>query len=83
MAEFQEIFNGALFKNQYKDNDAKPDYTGRATDSDTGEELQAAAWIREARGTGKKYLYFNITRKLEDGSTQPVAQGDIDDDIPF
>lgn len=51
----------SLFKNEYKDNEKKPDYKGRGLDLD-GNEVTVAAWVRKDRN-GKSYMSLKLERK--------------------
>lgn len=50
---------GVLFKNDRKERDSQPDYTGRITID--GTEYRLSAWINEAQQTGRKYLRLRAT----------------------
>ena len=75
--------NGALFKNNRKETDKHPDYTGNATID--GIEYWVSAWIKEPSGkSGGKWMSLAFKPKVD--SRKPVAppkQPSIDDDIPF
>lgn len=76
MAFEQRDMSGALFKNDKKGNEKRPDYTGKAMVD--GEEYRLAAWIKESRG-GQKFLSLSFTDP--DESRESDARDD--DDIPF
>lgn len=77
--------SGVLFKNDRKDKDTHPDYTGKATVN--GVDLYISAWIK-SRAKGKfMSLAFNIPREKQEASKAALARetpkGGFDDEIPF
>lgn len=62
--------NGSLFKNDYKNSDAQPDYQGTIKLPD-GTDQQIAAWVKD----GAKGKFFSL--KLSDPYVKPT------DDMPF
>jgi hypothetical protein len=77
--------SGSLWKNDRKESDSHPDYTGSWTDAN-GIEHWLSAWINEKNG--KKYMKLTAKRKeAREGPRQPSrAAGTTpldDDDIPF
>jgi hypothetical protein len=72
--------SGTLGRNQYKQMDNQPEYTGKATID--GVEYRLAAWVKD--GQDGKFFAIKFTQK--DAQLKPAAQetaGTIDDDIPF
>ena len=76
---------GALFKNDRKQSDKHPDYTGSWVDS-TGKEFYLSAWVNES-GSGKKYMKLKLgSPKDEKPAAQatPFANASDDlEDLPF
>ena len=76
---------GILFKNDKKQSDRHPDYTGRATVN--GVECFMDAWIKD--GAKGKFMSFAFKPKdKQPGSAAkpvntPASRSDIDDEIPF
>lgn len=81
---------GSLFRNERKDRENSPDYTG--TIKVNGQEFYMSAWLKE--GNGKKF--FSISLKPKDapqrsqgnqssGRQEPQQsfERDIDDDVPW
>ena len=68
--------NGSLFKNEKKEKDTQPDYTGQVDVNDTLYNI--SAWLNVGKG-GKKYfgLAFSIPKPKEDN--KPLSK----DDLPF
>ena len=82
--EYDNTNRGVLFKNDRKESDNHPDYTGKI-DVD-GDEYWLSAWIK----TGKKGKFMSLSVKPRDeqprGGGKPAAQagdGFEDSEIPF
>lgn len=79
--------SGILFKNNRKDKDTHPDYTGNATID--GRDYWISAWLKE----GAKGKFFSFAFKPKDDApakAAPVAppqrqslRQEMNDDIPF
>lgn len=73
---------GALFKNDRKESERHPDYTGNINVA--GQEFRLSAWIKE--GKSGKFMSLSVQPKdggaVKNGTLQP-AGADLDDDIPF
>jgi uncharacterized protein (DUF736 family) len=87
MAYEQRDNSGSLFKNDRKEKDSQPDYTG--TGMYGGQEIRISAWLKTSK-TGKKFLSLSIQPKVEDHQNErPKSSGmgsaprDMDDEIPF
>ena len=66
---------GSIFKNEKKEKETHPDYTGQANVN--GTIYNVSAWINESK-TGKKYfgLAFSIPKPKD---SKPLSK----DDLPF
>ena len=66
---------GSIFKNEKKEKETHPDYTGQANVD--GTVYNVSAWINKSKG-GKKYfgLSFSIPKPKED---KPLSK----DELPF
>tara|TARA_R110002167_G_scaffold365702_2_gene591086 strand:+ start:451 stop:723 length:273 start_codon:yes stop_codon:yes gene_type:complete len=75
---------GAMFKNEKKESDKHPDYTGTYYDKD-GVKQNMAMWLNESK-TGKKYFAMagSEWREADAKSTPKAAVTSADaDDLPF
>ena len=80
MAQYDDNNSGVLFKNDKGDNAARPDYTGAATVE--GKKYRLAAWIRESKTGGNKFLSLRLTEPAQ--QEQPtVTEDDTDSSLPF
>lgn len=88
--------SGALFRNERKESDNHPDYTGSMNIN--GEDFWLSAWVNEAKqGTniGKKFFSIKARPKNEAANQSPSQSANqasqklqepaptYDDDIPF
>lgn len=76
--------SGVLFKNDRKETDKHPDYTGKATVN--GVELRLAAWIKS--GAKGKFMSLSFTdpsgqREKTPEKYAPRKDDGFNDDIPF
>lgn len=74
---------GVLFKNDRKEKDTQPDYTGKITLG--GKEKRLAAWLKD--GQRGKFMSLQVSDFQEQAQSAPQAQAvlndDFSDDIPF
>ena len=76
---------GVLFKNDRKEKETQPDYTGKITLG--GREKRLAAWLKD--GQRGKFMSLQVSDFQEQAQSAPQAQpqpllnDDFSDDIPF
>ena len=75
---------GVLFKNDRKEKDTQPDYTGKITLG--GKEKRLAAWLKD--GQRGKFMSLQVSDFQEQqaqaqAAPQPLLNDDFSDDIPF
>lgn len=85
--EFDNTNRGVLFKNDRKDNESQPDYTGKLNVN--GGDFDLSAWIKEAKN-GRKFFSVSIKPPFNKQETQAPSKhqtqkqnGFVDDDVPF
>lgn len=87
--EYDDEMRGVLFKNDQKGNDKAPWYKGKIQIN--GVEYQLAAWLREAKSSGNKFLSISAELPQEKrDSSQSNMQGSMnqepsigDGSVPF
>lgn len=87
--QYDNTNRGALFKNDRKETDKQPDYTGKINVK--GTEQRLAGWIRQSK-SGQTYLSIEASDPLPEGWVNekpadkpegPSASNQVEDDIPF
>lgn len=83
-----------LFKNDRKERDTQPDYTGTWT-TEEGAEFFASAWLNKSKSTGKRFLSIKMGNRKQNqterdqagasgnGTREPRPGDYSDDEIPF
>jgi len=84
--EYSNINTGLMARNQRRETDKHPEFTGSINIE--GREFWLSAWVREGKPGGKLegQRFFSLAVKPKDA--QPVqkavvAQPEFDDDVPF
>lgn len=72
--------SGSLFKNDRKESENHPDYTGSALIG--GVEYWVSAWVKKPQGK-KPYMSFSYKPKDENQAREPQGGKAMDDEIPF
>lgn len=81
MSKENKDLSGVLFKNDRKETERHPDYTGNMTVK--GVDYWLSAWVNEAKN-GKKYFALKLTEKQAKPEKAEYRPADIDNhDLPF
>ncbi len=83
MTDYDNTNRGALFKNDRKESENHPDYTGQINVG--GVEFWLSAWIKKSKA-GKNFMSLSVKLKEERAAptaSKPSAQPEFNDDIPF
>jgi hypothetical protein len=81
MPDYDDTNKGVLFRNERKENEKHSDYNGNINVS--GQEYWINAWIKEAKGSGKKFMSLSVKAKESAPATPSAPLADFDKDIPF
>ena len=83
MSEYDNRNTGVLFKNDRKESDRHPSYTGTWTDAN-GVEHWFSAWIKDSK-SGTKFMSVSARPKQDQPAPQPRDYAnEIDEDsVPF
>ncbi len=85
MSQYDNTNSGVLFKNDRKESEKHPDYTGKINVN--GEEFWLSAWIK----TGQRGKFMSLSVRTKDNNAAAPAKAAAgiaeppihDDDIPF
>lgn len=88
--QYDDSNRGVLFKNEKKQHENQPDYTGNINVG--GTDFWLSAWVKTAQ-SGRKYMSVSVTAKEDQqptgkthGEMKKAARqsfDDMDSDIPF
>ena len=77
--------SGLLARNDRKERDNHPDYTGRINVD--GTDYWLSAWVKEGRPgskmEGRKFFSLAVRPMDQQRQAAPAAKQDFDDEIPF
>ncbi|WP_315775119.1 MULTISPECIES: hypothetical protein [unclassified Bradyrhizobium] len=83
--DYDNTNRGALFKNEHRNSDRSPDYTGKLNVD--GTEYWLSAWLQKAKDGSR---YMSVAVRQQDSEAREAKQAkassknaDIDDEIPF
>lgn len=80
--QYDNTNSGALFRNDRKESERHPDYTGSINVE--GKEFWLSGWLRESKA-GKKFFSLSVREKEAKPETPRPSAGDpaLDEDVPF
>lgn len=82
MSNYEQKPNSfSLFKNEKKEKENQPDYSGTMTD-ENGKVFRISAWVNTAKSSGTKYL-GGLISEMAPVQTKPVTEPNTSDDLPF
>jgi uncharacterized protein (DUF736 family) len=90
MSNHQTENRGAIFRNEKKQTESHPDYTGSINVN--GVDMWVSGWLKTSEKTGKKFMSLSVKDKVEKAPQMPVKQAakpspsgfdDFPDDVPF
>lgn len=81
MTEYSNENRGILGRNERKEKDTHPDFTGNINVE--GVDYWLSGWVKERNDKSGKFFSLSIKRK-EEKQAKPVQGGAVlDDDVPF
>jgi uncharacterized protein (DUF736 family) len=83
MSDYDNELRGSTFKNDRKEKETHPDYTG--TCQIDGKEYYISTWVKESK-SGKKYFSHSFKAKeapVQSANTLVIDNNDEDSFLPF
>lgn len=82
MTTYDNTNSGILSKNDRREKDSHPEYTG--TINIEGRDYWLSAWVKERRDGSGKFFSLSVRAKEQQASkaTKP-SRAELDDEIPF
>jgi hypothetical protein len=86
MTQYSNENSGTLFKNDRRETDKHPEYTGSINVD--GTDYWLSAWIKVSKDGSKKFFSLSVKPKDAKPAAKPVKQAssgfdDMDSDVPF
>ena len=79
MSNYDNTNRGALFRNERRESDNHPEYTGSINVD--GTDYWLSAWVKEGKSGSK---FFSLSVKPKDAPKKPKAKHEeLDSDVPF
>ena len=81
--EYDNTNRGMLYRNENKQEEKHPDYTGSINVG--GKDYWLSGWVKESKKDGKKFFSLSV-RPKGDAKAKPVKSAepdDFDQSIPF
>lgn len=82
--EYDNTNRGSLYRNENKQEDKHPDYSGSINVS--GKDYWLSGWLKESKKDGKKFFSLSVKPKAKENPHKPKEasyQEDPNDIIPF
>jgi uncharacterized protein (DUF736 family) len=79
--QYDNTNRGVLFKNDRKETDKHPDYTGKIDVN--GTEFKLAAWIKEGKKGKFMSLAISTPQEMPPEQRQNSGADFVDSDVPF
>ena len=81
MADYDNTNTGVLFKNNQEGNPSRPWYKGKINIE--GQEYELAAWVRESKKDGSKFLSLKASPAKEKGEARDREQPPFEEEAPY
>ena len=83
--QYDDTNRGVLFKNDRKETERQPDYTGKINVK--GTEQRLAGWIRQSKA-GKSFLSISVSDPMPEDRHDAAPEAkpttdDLNDEVPF
>ncbi len=83
--EYSNVNRGALYRNENKQADNHPDYSGSLNVG--GKDYWLSGWVKESKKDGKKFFSLSVKQKEKQNPyAKPKQEKPMDDDlsdVPF